>query len=81
MPKSIPKREMDSYDQYDALNAALTTADKYPANLLRSQLFKYDLAAYNEALGQQESRLFEDDPEFAGVKLFEAYDGCGKSAL
>lgn len=73
--------KMDSSDQYDVLNAALTAADKYPANLLRSQLFKHDLVAYNEALRQQESRLFEDDPEFSGVKLFEAYDGCGKSAL
>lgn len=72
---------MDSYDQYDILNAALASANDYPANLLRSQSFEHDLLAYNKALRQQESRLFEDDPEFSGVKLFEAYDGCGKSIL
>lgn len=72
---------MDSYDQYDALNDAVTASNSYPSNLLRSHSFKHDLVAYNDALGRQESRLFEDDPEFAGVKLFEAYDGCGKPAL
>lgn len=73
---------MDSYDQYDVLNAALTAANEYPANLLRSQSFKHDLVAYSEALRQrdldEDSPLFDDDPDFSGVKLFEAYDGCGK---
>lgn len=72
---------MDSYDQYDILNDALTASNDYPSNLLRSHSFRHDLVAYNEALGQQESRLFEDDPDYSGVELLEAYDGCGKSAL
>lgn len=69
---------MDSYDQYDDLDAALANSNDYPVNLLRSQSFKHDLVAYNEALRQHELRLFDDDPEFSGVKLLEAYDGCGK---
>lgn len=71
---------MDSYDQYDILNEALTAFNDYPSNSLRSHSFKHDLVAYNDALGRQESRLFEDDPDFSGVKLLEAYDGCGKLA-
>lgn len=72
---------MGSYDQYDALSNAIIASNAYPSNLLRSHSFKHDLMAYNEALGLQESRLFEDEPDFSGVKLFEAYDGCGKSTF
>jgi len=70
---------MDSYDQ---LNTALIDAKKYPTNLLRSQSFKHDLLAFNDALRVDECRLFLDDPEYpeySGVKLFESYDGGGKS--
>lgn len=70
---------MDSYDQYDILNAALIDAKEYPANLVRSQSFKHDLLAYNDALRGQESRLFLDDPNYSGVNLVESYDGGGKS--
>lgn len=71
---------MDSYDQYDILNDALTASNDYPSNLLRSHSFRHDLVAYNDTLGRQESRLFEDNSEYSGVELLEAYDGCGKSA-
>ena len=70
---------MDSYDEHDNLNAALSAANEYPTNLLRTQSFPHDLEAYNKALEQQEQRLFvDDDPEYCGVKLLEAYDGGGK---
>lgn len=72
---------MESYDQYDALNAALNAYDDYPVNLLRSQSFEHELAAYSEALQQQESRLFGDDHETSGIKLLESYDGWSEFML
>lgn len=72
---------MDSYDQYDMLNAALNDAKGFPANLMRSQSFEHDLVAYNQALLEQESRLFLDEPDYSGVKLVESYDGYSESNI
>ena len=72
---------MDSCNEHDDFDAALIDAKKYPANLLRSQSFKYELVAYNETLRAQEARLFDDEPGYSGERLVESFDDCGKSGV
>lgn len=69
---------MANFDWYDRLQTACKSHKNYPANLLRTRSFQHSLNAYNARLSEESDDLFDDDPRFAGVKICEAYDGCGK---
>lgn len=72
---------MINFDRYDKLETACKAHTNYPANLLRSQSFQHLLHAYNKTLHVESSDLFDSDPKYAGIKICEAYDGCGKCKL
>lgn len=69
---------MANFDQYDRLEIACKSHSNYPANLLRSRSFQHSLVAYNERMHKESGDLFDDDPKYAGIKICEAYDGCGE---
>lgn len=75
---------MANINTYDKLCAACDDAASYPANVLRSRLFKHTLHSYNRRLNGQSEDLFDNDPEYpehAGVSICEAYDGGGQSTI
>lgn len=72
---------MANINTYDNLCAACDDAASYPANALRSCLFKQKLLSYNKRLTSQSKDLFENDhdfPEYAGLSICEAYNGSGE---
>ncbi|KAL1988664.1 hypothetical protein VTN96DRAFT_8364 [Rasamsonia emersonii] len=62
-------------DQYDRLHAACNAADTYPKNLIRTQAFRHTLQSYRNRLHEQQQLLFDPNPKYTVVDLWEAYDG------
>lgn len=69
---------MANFDRYDKLEAVCKAHDSYPSNSLRSRSFQHSLDGYNDRLREESGDLFDSNPEYAGVKIYEAYDGSGK---
>ena len=61
-------------DQYGRLDSACNAADTYPNNLIRTQAFRHSLQSYWDKLQDEHPRLFDPDPKYTVIHLWEVFD-------